>query len=149
MVLPAVLSSSIPSPSKSQEYVDPDGMERTEYSRGGGTYANLWDAHPPFQIDGNFGGAAGVIEMLVQSHNGAIHILPALPDAWPDGEIRGVCARGGFELSFSWQDGQLNHLEVLSKAGKQCRITYQDKLIEMSTVKGETYFFDGDLKGLQ
>jgi alpha-L-fucosidase 2 len=126
-------------------YVDPDGMENTEYSRGGGTYPNLFDAHPPFQIDGNFGGAAGVIEMLVQSHNDVIHILPALPDAWPDGEIRGVCARGGFELSFSWNDGWLEHVEILSKSGNPCTLLYQDKRMVFETKEGETYFFDHDL----
>jgi alpha-L-fucosidase 2 len=122
-------------------YVDPDGMERTEYSRGGGTYPNLWDAHPPFQIDGNFGGAAGVIEMLIQSHSGVINLLPALPDAWPDGAIRGVCARGGFELTFSWGNGQLKELELLSKAGNSCTLKYRKEEIVFETEAGESYYF--------
>jgi alpha-L-fucosidase 2 len=112
----------------------------------GGSYPNLFDAHPPFQIDGNFGGAAGVIEMLIQSHLGRIDLLPALPDALPEGDISGVCARGGFELSFKWDNGVLQEVEVLSKAGKDCGLKYMDKNIEFKTKKGEVYKFDGKLK---
>lgn len=115
----------------------------TNYMGGGGSYINLFDAHPPFQIDGNFGGTAGIIEILVQSHLNRIDLLPALPDAFPDGKIKGVCVRGGFELAFSWEKGKLNSLEVLSKAGQFCKIQYGDKNVEFETEVGGTYNFDG------
>lgn len=111
----------------------------------GGSYPNLFDAHPPFQIDGNFGGAAGMVEMLIQSQLGKIELLPALPTALPTGTISGVCARGGFELSFSWKDSELTNIEVLSKVGGKCTLSYKDKHIEFNTIKGETYTFDGML----
>ncbi len=126
----------------------PVQIDDVPYSGGGGSYANLFDAHPPFQIDGNFGAPAGIIEMLVQSHLGNIVILPALPDALPCGTISGVCARGGFELSFSWKEGKLQKLSVLSKAGKSCKIVYGAKAIEFETKKGKTYSFNADLKKL-
>lgn len=124
----------------------PVQIENTVYVNGGGSYTNLFDAHPPFQIDGNFGAPAGMIEMLVQSQLNEIAILPALPDALPTGKISGVCARGGFELTFSWTNGKLQKLEVLSKAGQNCKLHYGDKLIEIPTEKGKTYSFDGNLK---
>jgi alpha-L-fucosidase 2 len=105
----------------------------------GGSYINLFDSHPPFQIDGNFGGAAGIVEMLVQSHQGFIDVLPALPAALPSGSLRGVCARGGFELDMSWEDGRLTRLSVLSKAGEPCKIRYQGKLQEFPTEIGNRY----------
>ncbi|NOQ98308.1 MAG: glycoside hydrolase family 95 protein [Calditrichae bacterium] len=112
----------------------------------GGSYPNLFDAHPPFQIDGNFGGAAGIIEMLIQSHLDKIDLLPALPDALPEGNISGVCARGGFELSFKWEKRTLKGIEVLSKAGNKCKLKYKNKMIEFNTQKGATYKFNGKLK---
>lgn len=108
----------------------------------GGSYPNLFDAHPPFQIDGNFGGASGVIEMLVQSHLDKIDLLPALPDALPEGTIKGVRARGGFELSFTWASGKLKNVEVLSEMGGKCMLTYGDIKIEFDTKKGEKYQFN-------
>ena len=123
--------------------------EHPERKPKGGSYPNLWDAHPPFQIDGNFGGAAGIVELLIQSHLGYIDILPALPDALPDGKISGVCARGGFELSFEWKNGELQNVEVLSKAGKKCTLKYKSKIIEFDTAKGGLYKFNQQLKKIK
>ncbi|KAA5540894.1 glycoside hydrolase family 95 protein [Adhaeribacter rhizoryzae] len=115
-------------------------------AKGGGSYVNLFDAHPPFQIDGNFGGAAGIGEMLVQSHTGIIDLLPALPSELPIGEINGICARGGFDLNLKWNNGKLQALEVLSKAGAPCQLRYGDKTIRFKTKKGQRYKLDANLK---
>jgi alpha-L-fucosidase 2 len=112
----------------------------------GGVYHNLFDAHPPFQIDGNFGGAAGLSEMLLQSQSDDIELLPALPSALTEGNIKGICARGGFELNFNWQKGRLQGVQVLSKTGGICHLRYQDKTIRVDTQKGKTYRFNADLK---
>lgn len=94
----------------------------TGFSEAGGTYPNMFDAHPPFQIDGNFGFTSGVVEMLAQSHDGAVHLLPALPHAWPKGEVKGLVMRGGFVIDVGWHKGEVNYLKVLSRLGGNLRI---------------------------
>jgi len=117
-------------------YVDPDGV-KTSYHRGGGTYPNLLDAHPPFQIDGNFGGAAAVIEMLVQSSENEIRLLPALPDTWENGQVTGICARGGFEISMKWDNHILKTVTVFTKNGGKTTLINGDKQKTVSLNKGQ------------
>lgn len=112
---------------------------------GKSTLPNMFDTHPPFQIDGNFGGCAGIAEMLLQSHAGEIHLLPAFPKAWQNGHIKGLVARGGFVVDMYWQDGKLEKVRLLSKYGKPCKIRYGFKVVEKSTTAGQVFTLDENL----
>jgi alpha-L-fucosidase 2 len=118
-------------------------------SDAGGTYENLFCGHPPFQIDGNFGGTAGIAEMLLQSHvkerdSHVIQLLPALPSVWVNGEVSGLKARGGFEVSISWKEGKLESCEIKSLSGADLYVSYGDKLIVRETKAGKTYRLNAD-----
>ena len=105
------------------------------------TLPNLWDSHPPFQIDGNFGGTAGIAEMLVQSHEGYIHLLPALPEAWKNGSFTGLTARGGFAVSAVWENSEVRKIKAVSYVGGKLKILVGESFIECDTEKGEILTF--------
>lgn len=114
-----------------------------------GTADNLWDLHPPFQIDGNFGATAGIAEMLLQSHNGELHLLPALPSAWPSGNVTGLRARGNFEVDIDFRNGHLSHALIRSFSGEPCTVRYAGHTLSFSTVKGAAYKISFNGKRLQ
>ena len=119
-------------------YVSPDEYKGKDARRGGGTYPNLLDAHSPFQIDGNFGGCAGVIEMLMQSTPESVTLLPALPEEWNTGSVEGICARGGFVISMSWKKGQVTSLNIMSRKGGKTTVYYNGTKKRVSMKAGES-----------
>ena len=118
-------------------YVSPDGYKGSDRRRSGGTYPNLFDAHPPFQIDGNFGGTAGVCEMLLQSRLGEVELLPALPSVWSEGHVSGIRARGGLTVDLSWEDGGTRAVaSILSPSSGKVRVTCKGRVKDVKLRKG-------------
>ena len=119
-------------------YVHPGNYNNPKNRPSGGTYPNLFDAHPPFQIDGNFGGTAGVCEMLMQCDGETMHLLPALPKEWPAGEIKGIKARGNYEIDLVWNNGKVSKVSITSKNAGNLTVKYNGKLKALSFKAGET-----------
>lgn len=130
-----------------QKALTPVYSNDSRYRGGGGVYPNLFDAHPPFQIDGNFGAASGITEMLLQSHAGEIHLLPALPKAWPSGTVKGLRARGGFEVDIQWRAGQLDAVTIRSVNGTDCQVRYGDTVVRLRIGRGQATSLNGTLHG--
>lgn len=120
-------------------YISPDGYKGPDARRGGGTYPNLLDAHSPFQIDGNFGGCAGVAEMLLQSGPGTVTLLPALPAQWAaHGSVKGLCARGGLTVDIDWADGRVTKATFTARADTSAKVRVNGKTVRLRLRKGES-----------
>ena len=114
------------------------------YDNGGGVYPNMFDVCPPVQIDGNFGCTAAIGEMLAQSHDGVIQLLPALPDDWREGRVSGLRARGGYEVDLSWKNGKLAHAIIRADKSGACVVSYRGKRAEITLSAGESRNLDSN-----
>ena len=126
--------------------LDAPGSHGHTVDTGGGTYPDLLDAHPPFQIDGNFGATSGIAEMLLQSQNSEIDLLPALPDAWPDGSVKGLCARGGYVVDETWRKGKLQEAVIHSTWGTGGTVQYGSASSTLKIQSGQSVSLNGDLQ---
>jgi alpha-L-fucosidase 2 len=116
------------------------------YDGGGGVYPNLFSASPPFQIDGNLGVTASIAEMLLQSRVGEVDLLPALPANWAEGSVQGLRARGGLEVDMEWARGRLTKVSVRSDSHGSCRLSYQNKSVDLKLRKGRSVTLNGNLQ---
>ncbi|MCM4169509.1 hypothetical protein KCTC52924_00547 [Arenibacter antarcticus] len=130
---------------RAMKLVHEDGVNMMD---GGGVYTNLLSTHPPFQLDGNMGATAGMAEMLLQSHSGEVHLLPALPKAWPSGKISGLKVRGGIQVDMEWKEGELTLVRLLSNVTQSKKVKYQDKTVEVNLIGGQVLTLNGELQPL-